>query len=352
MRRNKRELVVGMFIIPSLRSFLTLAVSALLACGNAASLIAAEEEMAVRNQMWRATSDLFQGRNFELLDQTLTLLLQQKARTPSGVWKLSVMDRSLTNEFDKCGADAACWDNIEVDITAWRDTQPNSVNAHLMYAKMLIMRGWSIRGGGYADSVNPANWQPFHDYIERARAYLSEHRSTIGDDPRWYQYMIDIAKVQKPEEEEFRPFLESALAKNPEFYEIYFAAVDYYSPKWGGNAEKLESTIQAMLRHAPDDEVASLYARMYWYASQIQYMGGLFADSSVNWPAMKRGFEDIVADYPDLWNLNHFLKFSCQQGDREKARVLSEKVGEHQVSEAWDTDSDFEKCRMWAMEST
>jgi Domain of unknown function (DUF4034) len=352
MRRTKRELAVGMFISRSFRSFLTLAVSALLAWGNATTLTAAEEEMAVRNEMWRTTGELFQGRNFELLDQTLTQLLRQKTRTPSGVWKLSVMDRSLTKEFSNCEGNIACWDKVEADITAWRDTQPSSANAHLMYAKMLMMRAWSIRGEGYANTVDPANWKPFHDNMERARSYLIDHRRTIGDDPRWYQYMIDIAKVQRPVEEEFRPFLESALAENPEFYEIYFAAVDYYSPKWGGDAEKLETTIQAMLRHAPDDEVAALYARMYWYASEIQYMDGLFADSSVNWSAMKRGFEDIVADYPDMWNLNNFLKFSCQQGDRENARVLSEKIGANEVSEAWDTDSEFEECRTWAMEST
>jgi tetratricopeptide (TPR) repeat protein len=339
-----------MFVCRSLRSCLTLAVSALLACSNAASLTAAEEEMAVRNQMWRATSEVFQSRNFELLDRTLTQLLQQKARTPSGVWKLSVMDRSLTHEFDKCGGDSACWDKVEADVTAWRDTQPNSVNAHLMYAKMLMMRAWSIRGGGYANSVDPANWQPFHDYMERARSYLSEHRGTIGDDPRWYQYMIDIAKVQKPADTEFENFLERALSKNPDFYEIYFAAVDYYTPRWGGDAEKLEATIKSMLRFAPDDEVASLYARMYWYASQVEFTGNMFDQTATNWPAMKRGFEEIVAKYPDLWNLNHFLKFACFQGDLEQARVLSERVGSNMVAEAWNSPELFTECQKWAQE--
>jgi TPR repeat protein len=74
-----------------------------------------------------------------------------------------------------------------------------------------------------------------------------------------------------------------------------------------------------------------------------------FNDKGVSWPLMKEGFHDTERVYPSsAWNLNNFCKYACIAGDREMARDLFKRIGDHPYIEAWKNIDEFVKWRKWA----
>lgn len=74
----------------------------------------------------------------------------------------------------------------------------------------------------------------------------------------------------------------------------------------------------------------------------------LFKNSLVEWQKMKAGFEDIIARYPDLWNLNNYAKFACLAKDKTKTQELITKIGNNLIIEAWEKRELFDRCQTWA----
>jgi hypothetical protein len=60
---------------------------------------------------------------------------------------------------------------------------------------------------------------------------------------------------------------------------------------------------------------------------------------------MKAGFERIVKDYPDPWNINNYAQFACRNEDWAAVSALSERIGSKPVMRAWfDNASYYEGC--------
>ena len=88
-------------------------------------------------------------------------------------------------------------------------------------------------------------------------------------------------------------------------------------------------------------------ARIYWFASQPQFDNALWRDSLAAWPRMKDGFEDIVARYPDPWNLNAYANFACLAEDKQKVLELFKRIGTDVVPQAWYPQL-HDYCSAWA----
>ncbi len=89
-------------------------------------------------------------------------------------------------------------------------------------------------------------------------------------------------------------------------------------------------------------------ARIYWSATQGDFQCDLFSESLARWPRMKSGFDDIVARYPDDWNLNNYAKFACIAHDKQTTRALLKRIGDNVVPEAWSPAELFQTCKDWA----
>lgn len=95
----------------------------------------------------------------------------------------------------------------------------------------------------------------------------------------------------------------------------------------------------------------SLYARIYWFVAQQRYGGSeTFRSSSLSWETMIAGMDDILAKYPDDWNTNNFLNFSCIAGDRKQARKLLNIMGGNALKQVWRDMEHFEICKDFAMD--
>ena len=310
--------------------------------------ISCADEAADRKKIEVMAQELSINENFAELEQMAKTFRAPQARTSSGLWKLTLFYIGLSRSLRHDKNDDQVWSGIEARIRKWQRTYPDSAVAQLAYAEMLINRAWAIRGPGFAGEVQEKNWKPFYDYVEKARAYLEKHKKTASKDPYWYQQMGSIAKYQSWPEDKMEHLVDEGLSKMPQFYPLYFGAIDYYVPKWGGNAHAVEKFARKALERTSSTEGFGMYARVYWYASQTQYGNTLFTDSLVDWPVMKKGIDDVLNKYPDPWNINHFAKFACDAKDKKKTAELIAMIKSDLLLEVWGSQFAFEHCRRWS----
>ncbi|HDS0947730.1 TPA: DUF4034 domain-containing protein [Stenotrophomonas maltophilia] len=309
------------------------------------------DELSERQSETRQASQLFEKQDFAALERLATRYRQPDQRFGSGVWKLSTYYAGLSRAFDYGQHDPAYWQAREKSVKAWLQRYPQSPAAHLTQARLLSHRGWSIRGSGYASTVRQEDWAPFHAYQQQAIDHLQQHKDVASVDPYWYELMEHLAIERSWTPEQFIALHDEGIARYPDYYPLYFAAVRYFAPKWGGDPQSLELYARRVMAMAPPRDQYMLYARLYWVAAQNDYQRGLFSKSAVDWPTMRRGFEDMMARYPDDWNLQAFAYFACLANDREQARVLMAKI-EQPILAVWRDTADYYRCSFSLDEDT
>ena len=324
-----------------------LAIVAVLCCAGAPPCGA--DELAFRAQIKNHTADLFMNERFEELDRMAEYLRSTGNRSESGLWTLTFFYSGIADLAGGKTDDQRYWSEIEAKAKRWTTQSPRSPAAQISYSILLEKHAWSIRGFGWSREVRPEDWQPFREYIERARLHLLECKDTADVDPRWYETMLDIARAQKWEVDEFEKLVDEASARHPYFYPIYFSAAEYLLPKWYGSGEKIEALAGAAVEKTRPEDGAGMYARIYWYASQAEYHGRLFTESPIDWNRMRQGIEDVLKQYPDGWNINNFAHFACRAWDRSMTRDLIGRIEGEPIADAWESPAQYRRCKAWAL---
>lgn len=328
-------------ILPLL--ILTLSVAVTWAPGYASEL---EERAAIA----RDVSALFEAEKFDELDRMAEEFRTQESRTSSGLWKLTLFYRGLYVQHDG-PRDEAYYDRVARLFQRWAAQNPDSTVAHIGYAGKFITRAWFFRGNGWAHEVPEEAWKPFNEYLEKARLYLMEHKQATDSDPAWFEFMLAIARDQNWPLDRFLALVEEATAKHPNYYKIYFNAIDYLLPKWHGNKAMIEEFAKLAVEKTRDREGVGMYARIYWYASQFQYGTSLFTKTEVVWDRMAAGIDDVLARYPDQWNINNFAHFACLARDREKAAALLARIEGDPIKPAWANNlATYKVCKTWVQD--
>jgi hypothetical protein len=306
-------------------------------------------ELAERDAIANQVTALLKNERFEDLDTLADSYRSGQARTSSGLWKLSLFYFGLEKMLPRQQHSPEIWALLGQPVEHWIERRPESPTAHLAYATMLINQAWGIRGTGYAKTVPQPKWEPFHAKVEEARAYLERVKFIASIDPQWYTAMLDIATLQDWPEAKYPALLAEGLDRHPLYYEMYFSAIYRNLPKWGGDAEKVEAIARNAVERTRASEGSGLYARIYWVASASQFGDDLFETSRVDWAEMKRGIDDVLAQYPDDWNLNHFAKFACLAGDHAKAAELIDRIEGEPLPAVWGASFYLERCRLLGM---
>ena len=307
-------------------------------------------EAEIRDQLEAQGRELFLAERFSDLDYLAGEYLGNETRTLSGQWMIDKMHSGILSTVP-----CACKDEEEIiamegRAIRWIKANPNSPTAHLVYAAALRKHGWWHRGNGYARDVAPEAWKPYREYIEQARLYLMERKEALAGDPRWYAAMLRLATDQSWPAEDFSALLQEATELHPYYYDIYYEAIRYFSPKWNGNAELLDQMARFAITMTQDGEGDAIYARIYWSAADVQFGHGIVARQPEVWATMRQGFSDMLNDFPDQWNIINFARYSCVAGDRQYAAKLFPAIDENLVDRAWGKyGPDYRQCREWAM---
>jgi hypothetical protein len=288
----------------------------------------------------------YRAGDFPRLEAELLEYVSRGARTASGLWVGGFYTDGIeTALLDPRPQTAGQWDALERRTLDQTRQYPQSALARLLHAKVLIARAWSIRGRGYANTVPESAWKPFHDGLRRADEYLVQEKQVAGILPEYYVERIGIARGLGRSRSEIDALLEASDRVQPGYYPAYFSVLEYLLPKWHGDALQVEAFARAAVQRTRRTEGDSMYARIYWVASQSQYGSHLFYASDAQWALMRSGFEDVVKRYPDAWNYQNYAHFACEAGDdRTLERLLSQHVQEPILPDAWTGETDYEEC--------
>jgi hypothetical protein len=323
----------------------------LILCGAllaACSFASSADELKERQLTSDRAVTLFHSGNFSALDKDAMRYRESGDRTSSGLWKLTLFYAGLAGIPNSEVTDEAYWKGLENKALKWTSAYPNSPAGHLVYADFLMSHGWMYRGNGWGQQVRQEDWKPFHEYIAKARIYLMEHKAVASRDPYWYELMIKVATAEGWNIQDFNALVDEATSRYPYFYQVYFAAINYLTPKWHGSREEIENFAQRAVKNTRKVEGEAIYSRIYWVASQSNYGDNLFTDSNVVWSRMSKSIDDVLKRYPDQWNINNFAYFSCLAGDAEKTSGLMSRITGRPILQAWKSMDFYDQCKHWS----
>jgi hypothetical protein len=63
----------------------------------------------------------------------------------------------------------------------------------------------------------------------------------------------------------------------------------------------------------------------------------------IDWKRMRVGFDNIIARYPDPWNINKYARFACLAKDYETAGLLMKRI-DQPMSDIWGNEKVLRPC--------
>ena len=292
----------------------------------------------------------FLAEDFAAIEDFLGQVQREELRTPSGLWILGLAENGVSQfaHGDKL-KNPKQWEELEARIQRWIEAFPQSPAARVAMATTMLNRAWVYRGSGYANTVSEKQFSEFHAQIAKGKNYLLENWNLAALDPNGYLQLLVAKRVEKNGKiADFEQTFAEATRKFPEYLPLYFEAMTNYLPKWQGSVEDLERFARKVMNSRDTRSGRMLYARIYWFASGSQYKDKLFLQTKVHWGNMRAGFEVVVEDYPDQWNINNFAKFACMAKDKPTTTRAFSMIKGNPVNDAWFSPEQFERCRKFA----
>ncbi|MDQ8036567.1 MAG: hypothetical protein REI12_04040 [Pedobacter sp.] len=317
----------------SFRISLLLATLILPAAGQAETEL--QERAIIKDQ---TDHNLFNAK-FNEIEKDSASYLEHHERTSSGLWRLTLLNAALQGSMSSSNS----LSTKEAILKAWLKAYPDSPSAHFAEVQLLLARADSIRGLSPEYEIDPAVVPAYQRLVSKAYDKLNACKEMADHDPRWYGLMLDIARRESWSREEFYKLALQAFEKHPLYYQNYFDAIDFITRQKQWTINEVEDFANAAVSRTKRYEGSSMYARIYWYASQAYFRDYLFKSSMVSWPKMKAGFDEIMEKYPDSWNLNNYAKFSCLAKDKETSRKLLQRIGSDTISKVW-RNNVLEEC--------
>lgn len=254
------------------------AFAALLFC---ATLPAIAGELEEREEIRQQARTLFANDEFADIETLAADFRAHESRTSSGLWKIGLLHAGLAADVDRKNQDDKYWAALTAKVQRWIDAFPDSPTPRVLYGSLLSAHAWAIRGGGWSREVRKEDRVPFRNLIAQARDYMLANKDIGKADPEWYAEMTLLAKVDGSTADDFGVLIDEATWKYPDYYPTYFGAIQYLGPKWHGDLASIEEFAQRAVRKTRAIEGQGMYARIYWYVSQLQYGERLFEDTSV-----------------------------------------------------------------------
>jgi hypothetical protein len=118
-------------------------------------------------------------------------------------------------------------------IEAWANAKPQSAWAQIAFGASLIVTGWEIRGGSYAEDED--NWEPFLCRLDAAEAPL-ERAMRLDDrlaDP--YAWRIQVGIAQDIDRSLLRQWFHAAVARDALHGPVHLKYFIASTEKWGGS---------------------------------------------------------------------------------------------------------------------
>jgi len=302
------------------------------------------DELEDRRQLKTTVISAFKTEDFGTLESISHIYRTEETRTSSGVWKLTFLYLGLF-DYAHWATRYPASELKQVDVTTseWIKRYPDKPTAYIVRSIFLDTSAYSQIVRNRTGQITRGNVEKFSELMEQNRLFLLENKEIASQDPHWYVNMIRVATAQKWDDTRYMQLVDEGVQRYPMYFQIYFAGVDFYSPKFGGNIKLMEKFARYAVEKTRDKIGMAIYARIYWAAIQSWFRKEVWA--VIHWDDFKRGIDDVLSRYPDEWNLNNFALFACLAGDGEKASELISKLRSEPLIQVWRSPENFSQCK-------
>lgn len=313
------------------------------ASGTAAEL---KERDVIRSEVAR----LLDANDFAGLESMAADYRSNEARTRSGVWKLTVFYSGFRAKARFNGKDDPRWKVLSDQLRDWQRVYPESPTPVIANAVVMKRYAKALKPVVFLQRASTASTEDaaFVMALTANKAYLEKHKAVAARDPHYYVIWSNLAFALGTDPSEFFDTVDEGMQAHPDYYQLYFAAMDFHAPKLRGDAKAVEAFANMAVERTKSEEGLGLYARVYWYAMSAFFGEDMFRRSMVDWAKMSKGIDDVLARYPDQWNINNFALVSCLAGDAAKTRVLLDRIEGYPISQVWKSHDVFRSCRRMA----
>ena len=282
-------------------------------------------------------------RDFAALNGMEQGFRKRRSRTPSGAWKLSWYYWAFEGPLPVEVQNGVCVNKLAPFVRDWEIATPDNPAPYILEAKSLLDYGHCIRGDGYGGEVSPQAQRELLQNVAAGREVLEAHRDVASVDPHFYVEMIRTYTYEGGNKGALKSLLDEAVGREPYYYETYYAAVDYFLPRWRGSPEDLDWLGRFAIRQTREGDGTGVYARIFWALD-----GNADPDFALmDWPTVKQGMRDVMRVYPNAWNAAHFARFSCFMHDKAAAAAFFDQVP-YEEELVWHDNVEQQSCRAFA----
>jgi hypothetical protein len=299
-----------------------------------------EERRAIREHAAR----LLAAENFDELERIARDYRETGARTGSGIWKLTVLYGGIHDAVLLEPGDEDGWSRLAARLKRWEQSHPLSPTPVIAQVIALKRYAWGLRPRSLLIEASTGSSTRFLTALEAARRLLAEKSGIAGADPHYYVLYAQLAHALGEDSGRFLEAVEEGIRRAPGYYQLYFAALDHFAHDEARRARDLEAFANMAVARSRASEGLAVYARLYWYAADVYFDNELPESLAIDWNKMRAGIADVIARYPDPWNLNHFARFACAAGEIDTLKMLMQSI-DQPIAQAWSSMRQYERCR-------
>lgn len=263
---------------------------------------------------------------FAKLEALVAEYQKSDTRIADGRHALYLLTAELSNSLRR--SDSLEDQHTAEKLATWHEQFPQSALQPIVAAMQMYQTAWRARGSGHDSNVTEEGLQIFHERNLSALKILMDNKKRSSTLPTWYEYAMFVSRDLGMPEEASRELFDEGIRKFPGYYGIYFAYAQQLSPSWGGSWEAADAFIVEQTAAKSNKLGEILYMRLYAYIDKSSGQTPAFIrDSMVSWPRMRRGFEELLAAYPDGWRAHaNFAAFACRMKDATTYAKLRPKI--------------------------
>ena len=305
-------------------------------------------EMQSRDALIKAVGVLVENGAVDALDGIAVEFRDGQVRTNSGAWKLTLFYNAIEDVAIRAGSDQLLAQRLLGTIAAWRQSYPDHT-APVIAEAIAVTR--LTLGQHHADGLQPVSLiedDQGQGVLRALLAQLEAHRRELSVDPHAFVVMANLTLSTGAAPGNVADIINAGIARHPSYYALYFTAMDQLLKYELPGPDKVDAIAKRASETTRSAEGFSLYARLMWHATSQTFGPRMIASPHVDWQRMRLGIGDVLARYPDPWNINNFAYLACLAGDREATTELLKQVGGEPIGEAWHNLAIYQRCEDWA----
>jgi hypothetical protein len=230
-------------------------------------------------------------------------------------------------------------------IARWKKAVPASDFVAFAQARFEYGTAWNVRGSGSAGSVSRESWELFSIRLQQAEQTLLDASEALKATPYWHNLLLAIALDSPRGRSDPEAVFAQAVKRWPRYFELYELRLTRLVPAWGGSWEQVESFIDRWTKELAGSEGTSLYARLY---TSLKDQGVTPEQTAMDWPRMRRSFEDLTTRYPSARFKNLYASYACFARDRPAFSAAAAKLSRTEMDdEFWLSGHSYEACMRW-----